>query len=57
MGEWAEAVLQIVGVLPHGRDGVMYLVMLAAVVFLVFMAEYARKAGAEAGEDGKDHTD
>lgn len=60
MGDWADAVLQFVGAFPHGRGGLMYMVMLAAVVFLVFLAVYARGAGTEVGEDGEDrevHTD
>ena len=56
MGYWTDAVLRILGGYPQGSGGIMYMVLLAAVVFLVMLSVHEHKAAAGADhsrEDGK----
>ncbi len=61
MGEWTDAVLRVVGELPHSAGGLMYMVLLAALVFLVFLAAHAHGEKPEAAVkhhgDSEVHTD
>ena len=55
MGDWTEAILQFVRAFPRGAGGLMYVVLLAAVVFLVFLSVHAHGVVPGADESPKDH--
>jgi hypothetical protein len=55
MGNWTDAVLQFLGQFPRATGGLMYMVLLAAVVFLVFLSVHAQEMGPGADEGHKDH--
>jgi hypothetical protein len=57
MGDWADAVLQIMGEVPRGTGGLMYVLFLGAIVLLVFLAAYASGVKPETVEDREDPVD
>ena len=57
MGDWSEVVLRVLGVIPHTAGELMYIVLLAAVAFLVFLSVQAHGVIPEVDDGGKDPLD
>jgi len=57
MGGWTDVVLRFAGGFPHGMGGLMYMVLLAAVAFLLLLAVYAQGERPDAVEDREDPVD
>jgi hypothetical protein len=57
MGGWTEAVLKLAGGFSHGAGGLIHMMLVAAVVFLVFLSVHARGARPDAVKDPGDHKD
>ena len=55
VGKWVEAVAKLMDEFPRGVIGLLYLVVVAAVSLVVFVAAYAHWEWREAVENGEDN--